>query len=196
LASKPVEVRVCRIAHEDKGLYGVVLAAVDATPAGAQDGKLMRHDPLTGLHDRDFLSARLAELLGPRRTADNRFAVLFVDLDNFKQVNDEYGHLVGDSVLREVAQRLKNCVRADDHVVRFGGDEFVVLAEQLSTPSDIDSIVRRLHGVLKSPIVLPQGAINLTLSIGVSEASADCHSADDVLAAADRAMYAAKRSSI
>jgi diguanylate cyclase (GGDEF)-like protein len=119
---------------------------------------------------------------------------LFVDLDNFKQVNDAYGHLVGDSVLREVARRLTSCVRAHDHVVRFGGDEFVVLAEQLTSTRDIESIVDRIHRTLETPIELPQGPIVLTLSIGVSEA-ADYSSPEEILAAADRAMYASKHAS-
>jgi diguanylate cyclase (GGDEF)-like protein len=109
-------------------------------------------------------------------------------------VNDAFGHLVGDSVLQEVARRLTSCVRARDHVVRYGGDEFVVLAEQLATADDIDGIIDRIHRMLANPIDLPEGTIVLTLSIGVAQASAEYRSPNEVLAAADRAMYASKRS--
>jgi diguanylate cyclase (GGDEF)-like protein len=191
---KPVRVRVCRMHAEGEELFGVLMSPIDEQSAVSADWDSWRHDPLTGLRDRTFLLSRLGALLQGDRADDLQFAVLFVDLDNFKQVNDAYGHLVGDSVLREVARRLTSCVRAHDHVVRFGGDEFVVLAEQLTSARDIESIVDRIHRILETPIELPQGPIVLTLSIGVAEA-ADYHSPEEILAAADRAMYASKHAS-
>jgi diguanylate cyclase (GGDEF)-like protein len=192
-AAEPVEVRVCRLAYDDEHLVSFVIPA-EGLGIGDCDRSSSRRDPLTGLRDRSFLLSRLAELLASDRAADQRFAVLFIDLDNFKQVNDGYGHLVGDNVLREVARRLASCVRTHDHVVRFGGDEFVVLAEQLAAPGDIALIVDRIHDVLKNPIELPAGAFDLTLSIGVAQGGESYRSPEDVLAAADREMYASKRS--
>jgi diguanylate cyclase (GGDEF)-like protein len=190
----PVEIRVCRLVGESESLYGVLISAEKTGSAGGDDWDVRRRDPLTGLRDRAFLLSRLAELVASERAADRKFAVLFIDLDNFKQVNDSFGHLVGDNVLREVAQRLTSCMRAHDHIVRFGGDEFVVLAEHLATPDDIDAIIERIHRVLESPIELPEGSIVLTLSIGVAEGSANYRSPDEILVSADRAMYSAKRS--
>jgi diguanylate cyclase (GGDEF)-like protein len=192
---QPVRVRVCRMRFEGVEFYGILISRADEEFAVLPDWNSWRRDPLTELRDRTFLLSRLDALLRGDRAADQRYAVLFIDLDDFKQVNDAYGHLVGDRVLREVARRLTSCVRAHDHVVRFGGDEFVVLAEQLTAPSDIETIVGRIHRVLETPISLPEGAIVLTLSIGVAEASADSRTPEDLLAAADRAMYASKHSS-
>jgi diguanylate cyclase (GGDEF)-like protein len=183
------DVRFCRITSADQALLGIVVRRRTADdPATAE-----RRDPLTGLPDRDFLLCRLSALLHGGRTRDRQFAVLFVDLDNFKQVNDAHGHLMGDRVLREVARRLTGCVRECDHVVRFGGDEFVVLVEGASGPSEIEPIIGRIHAALEKTIALPQGEFTLSLSIGVAQASPDHHSPEELLHDADRAMYAAKR---
>jgi diguanylate cyclase (GGDEF)-like protein len=191
---KQVKVRVCALNWHGEPMWGLVITEADVETADAAEPKLSRCDPLTGLGDRAFLYSRLTALLGGDRAGDRQFAVLFVDLDNFKQVNDAYGHLVGDRALQEVARRLTSCVRDNDHVVRFGGDEFVVLAEGIASASDIEPIVNRIHSVLEEPISLPDGEVTLTVSVGLAEASSDHLIAEDVLAAADRAMYASKRS--
>ena len=154
---------------------------------------LEHRDPLTGLHDRAFLMSRLSELLAGDRSADRQFALMFVDLDNFKDVNDSHGHLLGDRVLCEAAQRLCSCVREGDHVVRFGGDEFILLVEHMSAPTDIDLITSRIQMVLTEPIALPDDEITLTVSIGVAEATPDHRTPNDLLNEADQAMYASKR---
>jgi diguanylate cyclase (GGDEF)-like protein len=119
--------------------------------------------------------------------------VLFVDVDGFKQVNDLYGHLVGDRVLCEVANRLAGCVRAGDHVARFGGDEFVVLLQRVRGRDEIEPVVRRIDAAFQEPIPLPHGEVTLTVSVGAAEALAEGESAEQLINAADRAMYAAKR---
>ena len=153
-----------------------------------------RCDPLTGLADRAVLLERISTLLGGERAADRRFAVLFIDLDNFKQLNDAHGHLVGDRALEEVARRLADCVRAGDTIARFGGDEFVALIERISGWQDIEPVVDRIHAALAEPIALPDGEVTLSASIGVAEANRSHVSAADLLHEADRAMYASKRS--
>jgi diguanylate cyclase (GGDEF)-like protein len=153
----------------------------------------LRYDPLTGLPDREFLLSRLSALLSGGRAALQHFAILFVDLDNFKQVNDAHGHLVGDHVLREAARRMSHCVREGDYVVRFGGDEFVVLIEQIGDWRDIQPVVDRIHATLEEPIALPTGEFRLSVSIGAAEASPEFRTPEEMLAAADRAMYASKQ---
>jgi diguanylate cyclase (GGDEF)-like protein len=186
------DVRFCRIVAGNQVLLGIAVRRGPLEPLAAPVSA-ERRDPLTGLPDRQFLLLRLAALLRGERSADRQFAVLFVDLDNFKQVNDAHGHLMGDSVLREVARRLSDSVRDGDHVVRFGGDEFVVLVERVTGRSEIEPIIGRIHAALQKPIALPDGEFTLSLSIGVAEVSPDHHSPEDLLRDADRAMYAAKR---
>jgi diguanylate cyclase (GGDEF)-like protein len=150
-------------------------------------------DALTGLPDRSFLLSKLAELTSGERAADRQFAVLFVDLDNFKQVNDAHGHLVGDRVLSVVSRRLSDSIRDGDYVVRYGGDEFVLLVDRITTPSEVEPVVSRIHLVLAEPISLPEGDFTLSASIGAALATPEDRRPEDLLAAADRAMYAAKR---
>jgi diguanylate cyclase (GGDEF)-like protein len=188
----PLELRVCRVVVGDEPLLALTLRSTpDSINYNAP--AVSRRDPLTGLPDRAFLEARLAALLGGERSADRQFAVLFVDLDNFKQVNDAHGHVIGDHVLRECARRLAACVRQGDHVARFGGDEFVVLLEQVAGRAEIDPVIERIHLALGEAIELPRGEFSPRVSIGVAEATENHHSPEDLLHEADRAMYAAKR---
>jgi diguanylate cyclase (GGDEF)-like protein len=119
--------------------------------------------------------------------------VLFIDVDEFKQVNDRYGHLIGDRVLREVAQRLSGCVREDDLFVRFGGDEFVAVISNVGGWEEYEPVIARMHAALKTPISAPEGELRVSVSIGAAEYSAEHRIPEDLLAAADRAMYLVKR---
>jgi diguanylate cyclase (GGDEF)-like protein len=152
-----------------------------------------RLDPLTQLPDRSQLFDRLTTLMSGDRAYDQNFAALFIDLDDFKQVNDCHGHLNGDRVLKEVARRLVDCVRAEDMVVRFGGDEFVALIEHASGWDRFDPVIERVRDALSEPIVLPTRDIFVSASIGVAEFSSEHRVPEDLIADADRAMYAAKR---
>jgi diguanylate cyclase (GGDEF)-like protein len=193
-SEKLMQARICCMTTEERGLVGVISKLPHNDSATASDS--VRRDPLTGLHDRAFLLSRMSTLLAGDRVDDRQFAVLFVDLDNFKQINDRHGHLVGDWVLREVAGRLVTCVREGDHVTRFGGDEFVVLLEHVARLDEIDPVVVRLHDVLSEPVVLPEGEFMLSVSVGVAEATPYHESAEDVLRDADRKMYASKRAAL
>jgi diguanylate cyclase (GGDEF)-like protein len=152
-----------------------------------------RLDPLTNLPDRSFLLARMETLLQGDRIGDRAFAVLFIDLDNFKQANDRFGHIAGDRILRSAADRLRHCVRENDHVVRFGGDEFVVLLEGVVDRADVEPVIERIGQAFREPFDLANESIKLSLSIGVAVASPFHHSPEDVLSAADSDMYAVKR---
>jgi len=149
------------------------------------------HDALTGLPNRLLLLDRLTRALAERHAAC--CAVIFVDLDRFKDINDSAGHSVGDDVLVVVAQRLVEATRAADTVCRLGGDEFVVLGEHITGGfSEAQGLADRLQQSLHDPIVVRRRTYAITASIGVSLAVAG-NDPETVLSHADRAMYAAKR---
>lgn len=147
------------------------------------------HDPLTGLPNRAWVLERAEELLTLAR-ATGQVAALFVDLDDFKTVNDGLGHDVGDAVLIEVARRLEEAVRAGDHVGRLGGDEFVVLLEPTHDRTDVAVVAERARAAIARPIVLPQATLTISASIGAAWAADG--SALKLLRDADVAMYRAK----
>ncbi len=187
-----VEARLVRLGGDQNPRIGMIIrGSVNAASMNADSA--MRRDPLTGYPDREFLMRRLADLLRGNRSGDRNFAVLFMDLDNFKRVNDEFGHLTGDKVLAEAARRIANCVREDDQVVRFGGDEFVVILEGITELHDVEPVVSRIRAAIAEPIGLPIGEVTLTLSAGMVLASDKHRTPEELLTAADRAMYAAKR---
>jgi len=188
----PTQLRVCHVQFGELALVAIILRPLHSHSA-ILPVLPEKRDPLTGLFNREYLFAHLAAALGGERAADRDFTVLFVDLDNFKQINDEYGHLTGDNVLREVGRRLSKCVREEDRVVRYGGDEFVVVANRVSGSQEIEPLIARIQQALASPIVLPEGTFHLSLSIGAAEPMPHHRTPEDLLCEADRAMYAAKR---
>jgi diguanylate cyclase (GGDEF)-like protein len=134
-------------------------------------------------------------LLGPNRGSNEKFALLFIDLDDFKAINDRYGHLVGDLVLLWAALRIKECLKLNEHetVVRYGGDEFVVLVHGDADMTRVDEIAKAISTSFEQTVEVPDGEVSLTASVGVAWGPKDFWSPNEVLEAADRAMYAAKR---
>jgi len=151
------------------------------------------HDPLTGAANRVLLTDRLAQALARVRRRECLVAVLFIDVDNFKLVNDELGHEAGDFVLAAIAQRLTECVRPADTVGRFGGDEFLVICEDLEHEDQGTEIAERVLDGLTRPFATPFGERLLSASIGVAPCGGDGHtSVAGLIRAADQAMYRAK----
>lgn len=148
------------------------------------------HDPLTGLANRTLFLERLEETLDVARSTGRGCAVLFIDLDEFKSVNDTYGHQAGDDALKEVATRLRAAVRPCDTVARFGGDEFAILCADVDAPV-AGEVVARIRAELQRPVCVGPAEVVLGGSIGVAT---DCgrSAAEDVLRAADSAMYVEK----
>jgi diguanylate cyclase (GGDEF)-like protein len=150
------------------------------------------HDQLTGLANRQIFLDRLQEAIGRQQRDGRRFAVLFLDLDGFKEVNDLLGHGAGDAVLREVARRLDREVRATDTVARFGGDEFAVL---LDNPDGLDTVVatvRRIQGALAAPLNVESRVVSTGASIGIAPGDRLQTDPEAILHQADVAMYRAK----
>ncbi|MBW4622680.1 MAG: EAL domain-containing protein [Cyanosarcina radialis HA8281-LM2] len=154
------------------------------------------HDNLTGLLNRTGFQRRLTETMGKGIGASGRtsdlFAVLFLDLDFFKLVNDSLGHLVGDLLLVEVSQRLRNCLRSQDILARLGGDEFVVLLESIEHPSDATQIAERIIEELKKPFSLKDKTAFISTSIGIVLGTPQIVEPDSILRNADIALYRAK----
>ena len=194
-ASLPVEVS-CSPVTDDLGnsTHAVIRlhessrrdTAVDAPPEAA------RHDALTGVLNREGLERRL-QVRGEQRSAeDGAGALLFCDVDDLKDVNDRYGHLAGDAVIRATAARLVACVRAGDLVARFGGDEFVVVAWGLAGPA-VDSLVRRIGARVAEEVHHSGRVLRVTVSIGVARLDSATMSVEETIRRADAAMYATKR---
>lgn len=174
----------------DPVIGGIVASGYDVTELEAAREELeylARHDPLTGLATRVDLARHVERLLRSHRP----FAVLFVDLDRFKPVNDRWGHETGDRVLRLVASRLTRNVASGDLVARVGGDEFVVVVGHIQDAEGARRVAARLEAVICAPYELPAGRIRIGASVGVA-VSEDRSTYASILADADLAMYAAK----
>ncbi|MGJ8679181.1 sensor domain-containing phosphodiesterase [Paraglaciecola sp.] len=152
-----------------------------------------QHDALTGLANRVLFNSRLELALANKgRYAANNFAVIFIDLDRFKQINDSLGHLAGDTFLKEVANRINSCIRAHDLLARLGGDEFVVLFDNFESPTDIEEISARIISSIAKPFTIENKDMYSGASIGITYLENGYQKADEVLRDADAAMYQAK----
>jgi diguanylate cyclase (GGDEF)-like protein/PAS domain S-box-containing protein len=152
------------------------------------------HDPLTGLLNRRGLSERLDAAIGQTGATGRHLAVCFLDLNDFKPVNDAYGHQAGDTALRVVARRLRDAIRRDDVAARVGGDEFALLLNDVGAAEDLDIALARITAVFNNPLELAQGTnVTVGASVGVALFPQDATDRAALLLAADRAMYSAKR---
>ncbi len=176
----------------DDAVVSVQLVDVsDRREAQSQLARLALHDPLTMLANRVLLADRLVQVLASARRSGVGPALLFLDLDDFKQVNDLDGHAAGDVVLRTVADRVASAVRATDTVARLGGDEFVVLCPRTADPVAAVALADRLVALVSRPIPVDGHDVSVRLSVGVVLGAPDC-TAEDLMRDADTAMYAAK----
>ncbi|MEO5839418.1 MAG: bifunctional diguanylate cyclase/phosphodiesterase [Acidimicrobiales bacterium] len=154
--------------------------------------RLSVHDSLTGLPNRRFLGESFARMLAEQRRGPGRVAVLFMDLAGFKAVNDTYGHDVGDRLMQAVADRLQTAVKPEDAVVRYGGDEFVLVITDVPSTQVAERIATRVVKVIEMPFELGSDRIQISASIGIALAEANCEVPDEVVRDADAAMYQAK----
>lgn len=173
-------------------MAGLVASAISQARRRENPDRAVIHDPLTDLVSRAYLKEALSTALARWRREGGSIAVVVVDLDGFRPVNDEHGYAVGDTVLVEVSRRIRRAVRKSDVVARTGGDEFAVLCENRDMVST-SHLARRLSRQITMPVATSAGAVTVGVSIGAAVAVED-ESADQLLSRADAAMYRTKRS--
>jgi diguanylate cyclase (GGDEF)-like protein/PAS domain S-box-containing protein len=183
--------------HDRGGLVlGAVIVFRDVSAARAVEQRmshLAQHDMLTGLANRWLLHDRLELAIGLALRHNQQLALLFVDMDLFKNVNDSYGHPIGDQCLTLIAERLRSCVRGTDTVCRFGGDEFVVLLSEITHSADAIMCASKISSKLSLPYQLAELELHFTASVGVAIYPNDGRDPAALLMSADRAMLDAKR---
>jgi diguanylate cyclase (GGDEF)-like protein len=180
---------------DDAAVGGIVLNARDVGERKALLEQLAHqafHDPLTGLANRALFRDRVMHAISIARRQGRTVTVLYLDLDDFKQINDSLGHAEGDRLLALVASRLRACARSTDTVARLGGDEFAILVEDVDAAASAERLAERIREQMQFPFTLASGEVGITASIG--SASTLTGSMDEVMRHADAAMYAAKRS--
>lgn len=183
---------------EDPEVGGILCHVRDVTARKVAEVDLFRwafHDALTGLTNRALFMDRLGHALARAPRRPEPVAVLFIDLDDFKAVNDGFGHEAGDRLLVEAGRRLRACLRPGDTVARLGGDEFAVLLEDSpgDAARDPERVADRISEALREPFALSEGPMFVTASVGVAQSGAGLDGAEDLLRAADEAMYRTKR---
>jgi diguanylate cyclase (GGDEF)-like protein/PAS domain S-box-containing protein len=191
-----IENRVTPIHDQDGVLTGSVVAFHDVSAARAKSLEMAhsaQHDPLTGLPNRVLFNDRLTQAISLAMRQDRQLAVMFVDLDQFKKINDSLGHGAGDKLLQSVAERLVNSVRRTDTVSRQGGDEFVILLSQVEREEDAGVSARKILRELAAPHTIDDKNLDISVSIGVSTYPSDGPDAENLMNRADTAMYEAKK---
>ena len=191
-----IEDSVAPIRAPDGCIVGAVLVFRDvgrARAAAAEMSHRAQHDFLTGLPNPVLLDDRIGQAIALARRHASRLAVLFIDLDRFKRVNDTLGHAAGDELLQSVAERLKACVRVSDTVCRRGGDEFVVLLSEIAHAEDAERSAQKLMAAVAASHRIAGRELLVTASIGIAVYPLDGTDSETLLLSADEAMYQAKR---
>ncbi|HEX7102203.1 MAG TPA: EAL domain-containing protein [Nitrolancea sp.] len=175
------------------GIYGIAKDETDRRNLEEQLAHQAFHDALTHLPNRNLFLDRLHHALARAGRNQTMLAVLFLDLDNFKVINDSLGHEVGDQLLMSVAARLSAAMRDDDIAARLGGDEFILLLEGIRDVSEAESVAQCIHDILKTPFTVGRREVFVTSSIGIAIGTSPSDRPDELLRNADVAMYGAKR---
>jgi len=178
------------------GFFSVITDITEYKLTEARIQQVAHHDSLTGLPNRLLFNDRLDQAISLAKRDSRQFALLYLDLDKFKPVNDTLGHTAGDQLLKGVAARLRHLLRESDTLSRVGGDEFIVILPDIAGREVAETVVRKVVSALAAPFLLgdPKHSIEIGASIGISVYPADGNSADALVKAADNAMYTAKQS--
>ena len=175
------------------GFYAMTFDITELKETQRQLELLARVDTLTGLPNRRQFDERLAEAMGRSRRTQGSLALMFLDVDHFKDINDSFGHAAGDEVLREVARRLKATVRTTDTVARLGGDEFVILLEGVADASELGRLGNKVVTCMHAPFEVFGTVLDVTTSMGVARCEDRPQAASELLSRADGALYLAKK---
>lgn len=184
-----VTVRTAELAHKNELLLHEIHERVKAQQELTH---LATHDVLTGLPNRSLFNEHMEIMLQNARRHKRMLALLFLDLDGFKAINDTHGHNTGDALLREVSERMRRCVRKEDILARMGGDEFTILLGELATPTDASLVAMKLIKTISEPMAINSAICHVGVSIGISLFPDLTDDADTLLRLADDAMYVAK----
>jgi len=182
----PNEVHLANVASHIAGI------AIERKRTEDYISHMAHHDALTGLANRAMLQTRLQQALSSARRRGDQLAVMFIDLDDFKAINDTLGHHVGDHLLKTVSERLKHCLREGDEVARLGGDEFVIVLPSLPHADEAATVARKVLEVLDQPFAADDHEFQVGASIGISVYPTDGDTVEQLMKAADTAMYHAK----
>ncbi|MGN7610594.1 EAL domain-containing protein [Magnetococcales bacterium HHB-1] len=189
----PLEASIAKFRSNHKWI--MVASLRDLTELKRTQDELTRratHDPLTGLPNRALIRERLSSALHRSRQSGENIALLFIDLDGFKEINDAHGHEVGDVLLKEIASRLLHSVNQGDIVGRLAGDEFIILCENIHHPEQLASLATKVTDTIRDPFTYQNLKLRITASIGIAVGHGSTHGAEDLLRSADTAMYAVK----
>lgn len=183
-----------RIDHEYPGILCTARDITEQTSHVKNLTELACHDPLTGVTNRTVMDDRLHHAIDRAQRAGTKIALYFIDLNDFKTVNDRYGHDAGDKLLVGVATALRACMRNSDTISRFGGDEFVIIVEDIEGTDHIQSVLTAIEFAISEPIIIEnETSLNANASIGIATYPDDATDADTLIKAADIAMYIRKR---
>lgn len=189
----PMKVKMTRVTLGDRLLWVIYIRDISEIQQQRLEIERLAHvDSLTGLPNRNLLHDRMTQTLATSRRYHRNFAFLYIDLDKFKQVNDSHGHPVGDRVLREMAKRLKSCVRETDTMARIGGDEFAALLTDLKHEDDVRIVAERFLNMCRQPVVVGNASLQLGASVGIAVYPSDGDDLEKLQHHADAAMYHAK----
>jgi len=192
----PAQLSLSTIEDPVHNIIGLVAATRDVTEDKQKQSKLFymaTHDVVTDLPNRTLLSDRLNLALHQARRNRERMAVILLDLDNFKDVNDTFGHRVGDKLLQAVGRRIRNLLRSGDTVARVGGDEFVLLLPRIGSRESAAIVAEKLLGAFREPLVVENQEIHITTSVGIAVYPDDAEDGDGLITCADIAMYRVKK---
>ncbi len=190
----PLEVTIRALPHRDSYEFCAFLRDItERKHAEERLFHLAHNDPLTGIPNRSLFNDRLTEAMRRSKRSSELLALMYLDVDRFKSINDSYGHAAGDALLIEFSQRLKASVRATDTVARLGGDEFTIIAESLRSQADAENIATKIIQNVQKKMKIGDFELNVTTSIGVTFYQGDDINTDQLINNADRALYRAKQ---